>query len=98
MLREAAMGSGQLSSATAMNLNKNEIAVLKRAMQRGRRRCFRTGLIMIHRGTPTQKTDENILHLAKNLPAAYYGVYTTHMRNESDSGDDVLIQDALHVA
>jgi N-acyl-D-amino-acid deacylase len=54
---------------------------------------FSTGLIY----TPgTYAKTEEIIALAK-IAAAYNGVYTTHMRNESDSVD-YAIQEALNIA
>jgi N-acyl-D-amino-acid deacylase len=89
-VREAAMGMAN-RAPTNDELNKMKMLVDK-AMQDGAV-GFSTGLIYTP-GTYA-KTDE-IIALSK-IAATYNGVYTTHMRNESDSVT-FAIDEALNIA
>lgn len=89
-VREAAMGTAN-RAPTNDELNKMK-SLVEKAMQDGAV-GFSTGLIYTP-GTYA-KTDE-IITLAK-IAAAYNGVYTTHMRNESDSVN-YAIAEALNIA
>lgn len=89
-VREAAMGMAN-RAPTAEELNRMK-TIVDKAMQDGAV-GFSTGLIYTP-GTYA-KTDE-IIGLAK-VAARYNGVYSTHMRNESDSVD-YAIDEALRIA
>lgn len=89
-VREAVMGDA--NRAPTINELKRMETLVQQAMQDGAV-GFSSGLIYTP-GTYA-KTDE-IVALAK-VAAMYNGVYTTHMRNESDSVDDA-IKEALTVA
>lgn len=89
-VREAAMGTAN-RAPTNDELNKMK-SLVEKAMQDGAV-GFSTGLIYTP-GTYA-KTDE-IIALAK-IAASYNGVYTTHMRNESDSVD-YAIEESLNIA